>query len=101
MRQSVDEIQASRIAKRLNVDLNVVGLDQWTYGMNVELEHGKRFGKKTNVTNDNLYLTGQITLAHLIEFPDYYIRLKNMEDDADKYWKEKIKPSVMSSQCDL
>ena len=31
-------------------------------------------------------LTGKIAWAHLKEFPDYYTRLKVMEDEADAFW---------------
>ena len=49
--------------------------------MEVELEHGVR-NVVTNVTNDDLVLTGKIALAHLLEFRDYYTRLQKMEDEA-------------------
>ena len=62
--------------------------------MKVELEHGM-IDKRTNVTNDDLMKTGKIALAHLLEYPDYYTRLKKMEDAAEKYWKNKKKPSVI------
>jgi hypothetical protein len=55
--------------------------------MNVELEHGIR-DPFANVTNDDIILTGKIALAHLNEFPDYYTRLKKMEDEAEKFWKK-------------
>ena len=57
-------------------------------GMDVELEHGK-INELTNVTNDDPLLTGKIALAHLNEFPDYYDRLENMENEAEKYWDNK------------
>lgn len=57
-------------------------------GINVELEHGTRF-PNANVTNDNPILTGKIALAHLLEFPDYYTRLKKLEDEAKAYWEKK------------
>lgn len=57
----------------------------FTYGMNVELEHGTR-SPKTNVTDDDPLMTGKIALAHLNEFPDYYVRLKKLEQEADEYW---------------
>jgi hypothetical protein len=47
----------------------------------VELEHGVR-NVVTNVTNDDLVLTGKIALAHLHELPDYYTRLMRMEEEA-------------------
>ena len=51
----------------------------------VELEHGTR-DPETNVTDDDVSLTGKIALAHLNEFPDYYTRLAKMEAEADTYW---------------
>jgi hypothetical protein len=48
----------------------------------------------TNVTNDDLYTTSLIALAHLTEFPDYYQRLKKMESKAEAYWENKEKPSI-------
>jgi hypothetical protein len=48
--------------------------------MEVELEHGLR-SPDTNVTSDDLILTGKIALAHLRELPDYYDRLAAIESD--------------------
>lgn len=47
--------------------------------MEVELEHGQ-VNRYTDVTHDDLLLTGKIALAHLNELPDYYTRLKIIED---------------------
>lgn len=55
--------------------------DEFHRGLNVELEHGKK-GKGTNLTGDALRPTALIALAHLNEIPDYYTRLKKMEDGA-------------------
>jgi hypothetical protein len=49
--------------------------------MDVELEHGVH-DPLTNVTGDDPILTGKIALAHLHEFPDYYTRLDEMEQQA-------------------
>ena len=54
--------------------------------MNVELEHGLH-DALTNVTNDDPHLTAKIALAHLNEFPDYYIRLERMEEEAKRNWQ--------------
>ena len=90
----------SRITKKQVKDfIKTIKLDikkyKWTiddlhYGMSVELEHGY-VDKTTNVTNDNLLVTGKIALAHLFEIPDYYTRLKKLEADAEKYWKSRSK----------
>jgi hypothetical protein len=54
-------------------------------GLEVELEHGTRF-PKANVTNDDPILTGKIAYAHLLEFPDYYTRLAELEKEAKIHW---------------
>ena len=56
--------------------------------MDVELEHGTE-NHVTNVTNNDPIITGKIALAHLNEFPDYYTRLQELEDEAEKYWENK------------
>lgn len=87
---------ATKIAKKLNINLETIPIDTWKYALHVESEHGKKFGKITNITNDNLLLTGQIATAHLLEFPDYYDRLCDLESDAEKYWKNKSKPDIFN-----
>ena len=57
--------------------------------MDVELEHGLA-DSHTNVTNDDSLTTGKIALAHLNEFPDYYTRLHEMEEEAEKYYKKQL-----------
>ena len=51
--------------------------------------NGGKTDPETNVTNDDLELTGKIALAHLKEFRDYYTRLSKMEKEAKKYWSKK------------
>ncbi|MBE6051541.1 MAG: hypothetical protein E7214_13070 [Clostridium sp.] len=80
---------AERIAKELDIDFSKEKFDllQFEMGLNVELEHGLH-DKNTNVTNNDPILTGKIALAHLNEFPDYYTRLKKLEDEAKEYWSK-------------
>jgi len=33
-------------------------------------------------------MTGKIALAHLNEFPDYYTRLEEMEEEAEEFHKK-------------
>ena len=40
-------------------------------GLNIELEHCLVNGL-TNVTNNDLLVTGKRALAHLMEYPNYY-----------------------------
>ena len=72
---------ARQVGDRLGIDWKQVDLEQFRMGLEVELEHGVR-NVVTNVTNDDLTLTGKIALAHLLEFRDYYTRLQRMEDEA-------------------
>ena len=63
--------QVLHVAKLLNITFDKFSFDDFKTGLNIELEHGN-INPNTNVTNDNLFLTGKIALAHLNEFPNYY-----------------------------
>jgi Protein of unknown function (DUF5661) len=84
-KQKFTEEEARRVGTALGVNWHTVDLGQFRRGLEVELEHGTR-DPETNVTNDDLALTGKIALAHLREFPDYYTRLDKLEAEADEYW---------------
>jgi len=90
----INKTQAKKLANKFKINLEKINLDYWLYGLNVELEHGKKFGAITNITNDNLDITAKIVIAHLIEFPDYYERLMKLEYKADLYWKKHKKTSI-------
>jgi Protein of unknown function (DUF5661) len=74
---------ARRVGGELGIDWEAAPFDveQFRMGMDVELEHGSA-DPRTNVTNDDPYVTGKIALAHLNEFADYYTRLHLMEEQA-------------------
>ncbi len=78
---------AVRVGDALKLDWTVVPPPVWRDALGVELEHGTRFGPKTNATGDDLLLTGRIALAHLMEDPFYYQRLGPMEAAASEYWR--------------
>ena len=82
-----DENDAKRIGNNLGINWKEVSLDQFTKGLNVELEHGST-DPQTNVTDNSGKLTGEIALAHLKEFPDYYTRLHKMEKQAKEHFKK-------------
>jgi len=69
---------ALRIGTQLGIDWRRVDVDEFTAGLNVELEHGQR-DPATDVTHDDPLVTGKIALAHLNELPDYYTRLASIE----------------------
>ncbi|MCX5686856.1 MAG: hypothetical protein NTW09_05320 [Candidatus Omnitrophica bacterium] len=79
--------EAKEIGERLGIRWDKFDVDQFRRGLDVELEHGLR-DPATNVSNDDPLITGKIALAHLNEFPDYYDRLKRMEEEAEKLWKQ-------------
>jgi len=61
-------------------DITRYELDELLMGIKVEREH----------TTDK-YMALEIATDHLEEFPDYYTRLEEMEEKAEKDWKEKGK----------
>ena len=80
---SQDEARA--IGDRLGIDWGDTPLEEFRMGLAVELEHGAH-DPETDVTHDDLFLTGKIAWAHLKEFPDYYSRLAEMETKAEGFW---------------
>jgi hypothetical protein len=81
--------EAQGIGASLGVDWSRIDPEQFRRGLEVELEHGAH-DPDTNVTDDDLALTGKIAWAHLKEFPDYYTRLDRLEAEADAYWAERL-----------
>jgi APA family basic amino acid/polyamine antiporter len=82
-RTRVTREEAAAVMQALHVDPDVVAWDaeQFRMGMQSELGHG-RVDPDTNVTDDDLLVTGKIALAHLNEIPDYYTRLAALEAEA-------------------
>ncbi|MFO7670184.1 MAG: DUF5661 family protein [Bacteroidales bacterium] len=84
--KKLDAKHSKEIGDAIGIDWNEVKLEEFTKGINIEFEHGKKF-PETNVTNNDKILTGKIAWAHLKEFPDYYSRLAKLEMKAGEYWK--------------
>jgi len=68
-----------KIVKPADLD---IPLEDFRFGLEVELEHGTQF-PDANVTNNHPILTGKIVLAHLYESLDYYKRLEVAEIEGD------------------
>lgn len=81
MKREFTADEAKKIGDTIGVDWEIVALDEFRVGLSVELEHGAH-DPQTDVTHDDLVMTGKIALAHLKEIPDYYTRLVQMEEDA-------------------
>lgn len=77
--------EAAAVGAALGIDWSKVNPEEFRRGLEVELEHGAH-DPETNVTGDDIQLTGKIAWAHLKEFPDYYTRLDKLEAEADAYW---------------
>jgi hypothetical protein len=77
---SAEEAQTIlKIVKPADLD---IPLEDFRFGLEVELEHGTQF-PDANVTNNHPILTGKIVLAHLYESLDYYKRLEVAEIEGD------------------
>lgn len=85
----INEEMAREVGEKLGLKWDSFDADQFRRGMIVELEHGTR-DSQTNVTNDDLLMTGKIALAHLKEIRDYYDRLEKMEEEGEEYWDSTI-----------
>ncbi len=69
-----------RMYEKYSIDPKVITKPMMRKAINVELEHGSRFGAQTNVINDDPELALKIALAHMIELgPGYYKALSQME----------------------
>ncbi len=93
-RTSLEE--AERVGDQIGVDWDRFDLEQFRTGMDVEYEHGSH-DPQTDVTGDDPLVTGKIALAHMKEFPDYYVRLERMEQEAERDWAER-QPGEESSR---
>ncbi|HEY8706008.1 MAG TPA: DUF5661 family protein [Gaiellaceae bacterium] len=84
-RVSFSAEEARRIGEEIGIDWDSspFDVDQFRRGLDVELEHGLH-DLHTNVTDDDPVTTGKIARAHLNEFPDYYTRLEQMEEQAKR-----------------
>ena len=87
MYYSIDD--AYSVSLILGINFDKFTLEEFTDGINIELEHGL-IDKNTNVTDNDLIKTAKIALAHLNEYPNYYNKdygLKNFE----KMLEQKLK----------
>ncbi|HSL45874.1 MAG TPA: DUF5661 family protein [Anaerolineales bacterium] len=81
--------EARSIGTQLDLDWSQIDLEQFRRGLEVELEHGA-IDSETNVTGDDIVLTGKIAWAHLKEIRDYYTRLDRMEKEAEEQSKNPV-----------
>ena len=71
--------EALQVGNALGINWNQIDISQFRRGLEVELEHGLVY-MNSNVTDNNMLMTGKIALAHLNELSDYYTRLDVVEN---------------------
>lgn len=85
-----DSNEILKAAMVLGVTFDKFSLEDLITGVNVEMEHGFK-NPETNVTNNDLFLTMKIALAHLNEFPNYYNKeygILAFEKSLKERWKK-------------
>ena len=87
MQQTITQDEAMVIGDAIGMNWQKVDIQEFKRGLEVELEHGL-VNKNSNVTNDDIYLTGKIAMAHLNELNDYYTRLDIVENTKFKVAQE-------------
>ena len=81
-KRQISTEETRSIGTKLGINWTQIDLEQFRRGLEVELEHGAH-DPETDVTGDNLMLTGKIAWAHLKEIRDYYTRLDRLEAEAE------------------
>jgi len=77
--QTITEDEAILVGNNIGLDWGNIDIQEFRRGLEVEFEHGL-VNKNSNVTGDNINLTGKIAMAHLNELNDYYTRLDIVEN---------------------
>ncbi len=77
--QTITEDEAILVGNNIGLDWKNIDIQEFKRGLEVELEHGL-VNKNSNVTGDDMNLTGKIAMAHLNELNDYYTRLDIVEN---------------------
>jgi len=80
MKKEFTSEEAKEIGDGIGIDWSQIDLEQFRMGLAVELEHGAH-DPETDVTHDDLAMTGKIAWAHLKEVPDYYTKLQTVEEE--------------------
>ncbi|ARF09965.1 hypothetical protein Indivirus_6_31 [Indivirus ILV1] len=91
------ETDAKLFLKKAKIDISKekFTIKDLVKGMRVEQEHGK-INRRTNVTNDDLVMTGKIALAHLYEDYTYYEKLERCVEKPSKRKQSRAKSKKRS-----
>jgi hypothetical protein len=89
---------AKKIGDDIGVDWDLVDLGEFLQGIKEEMEHGSEYGEATKVHNDDFHTSARIAYAHLIEVPNYYTLLEELEDRGDKLFPDEAAKKAWVSQ---
>jgi len=76
--------EAKRIGDEIGLDWDKVDLGEFIQGIKAEMEHGSAYGSNTKVHDDSYVTSGRIAYAHMIEVPNYYTLLEEMETKGEE-----------------
>jgi len=76
--------EAKRIGDEIGLDWDKVDLGEFIQGIKEEMEHGSEYGSNTKVHDDSYVTSGRIAYAHMIEVPNYYTLLEEMETKGEE-----------------
>jgi hypothetical protein len=83
-RKQISPAEAKRIGDALRIDWDHVDLEQFRQGL-MGKQTQESVDPETGLTYDGVLQTGQVVLAHMEEFPDYFTRLEKLRAEADEY----------------
>jgi hypothetical protein len=83
-RKRISPTEAKRIGEALHIDWDRVDLEQFRQGL-MGKSTQESVDPETALTYDGVLQTGQVVLAHMEEFPDYFTRLEKLRAEADEY----------------
>ncbi len=83
-RKQISPAEARRIGEALHIDWDQVDLEQFRQGL-MGKPTQESVDPETALTYDGVLQTGQVVLAHMEEFPDYFSRLEKLRAEADEY----------------
>lgn len=63
------------IGKTLGIDFTKIDKEEFKAGLEIEKEHGSKYGPQFNLTNDDPIKAGYIAYVHISQTEDYYEKL--------------------------
>ena len=87
-KKQISSEEAKRIGESLYINWDQIDLEQFRRDLMGKQKQGV-VDPETGLTYDGLLLSGQLVLAHMQEFPDYFTRLAKLRAEADDYQARK------------